>query len=140
MSQSAQSDKDPDLSQAIRQLESLLDSQSDTDSDSDDTLPVLDEIVDTDAQGPDDDFDVEFELSSPETSFSDAAEPDPEQISVVLERIAGQMDTELESVVSLLKQNMLEAFKSELATALNMDPRDLDKALDMHAGRQDGEP
>ncbi len=135
----SQSDNDTDLSHAIRQLETLLDSQPDTDSDGGDKLPVLDEIVDADAQGPDDDFDAEFEPSSSGTSFSNAAGPDPEQIRAVLERIAGQMDTELESVVSLLKQNMLEAFKSELATALNMDPRDLDKALDNHAGRQNSE-
>jgi len=139
MSQSAQSGKDPDLSQAIRQLESLLDSQSETDSEGGNNLPVLDEVVDTDAQGPDDDFNVEFELASSGTSFGNAAEPDPEQIRALLERIAGQMDTELESVVSLLKQNMLESFKNELATALNMDPQDLDKTLDTYAGQQNGD-
>lgn len=127
----SQSDKDADLSHAIKQLETLLDSQTGDGEPGGEKLPVLDEIVDTDAEGSDGTF--EFELAESGTPFSSTTKPDPEQIRAVLDRIAGQMETELESVIGILKQNMLEEFRNELATVLNMDPQQ----LDTHTSRRD---
>ena len=118
----SQSDKDPDLSGAIKQLEALLDAQSDSEEQSGDRLPVLDEVVDTDAM---DGFDDAFEVDLTSVSPGSTAGPDPEQLRAVLERVAGQMETELENVVGMLKQNMLEEFRNELAAALNIDPQQI---------------
>ncbi|MDZ7735280.1 MAG: hypothetical protein U5P41_03405 [Gammaproteobacteria bacterium] len=84
---------------------------------------MLDEIVDTDAESSDGTF--EFELTASGTPFSGTTKPDPEQIRAVLDRIAGQMEIELESVIGMLKQNMLEEFRNEIAAVLNMDPQQL---------------
>jgi len=131
----SQSDKDADLSRAIKQLETLLDSQASNEEPGGEKLPVLDEIVDTDTEGSDGTF--EFELTASGTPFSSTTRPDPEQIRAVLDRIAGQMDTELESVIGVLKQNMLEEFRSEIAAVLNMDPQQLDTHT---SGRNDQKP
>lgn len=118
----SQSDENPDLSGAIRQLEALLDAQSDSEEQSGDGLPVLDEVVDTDGM---DSFDNAFEVDFMSPPPSDTARPDPEQLRAMLERVAGHMETELENVVGMLKQNMLEEFRNELAAALNIDPQQI---------------
>lgn len=118
----SQSDKNADLSGAIKQLEALLDAQSDDAGHDSEQLPVLDEIVDP--EDPDSNaLDNAFDLSA--ASGVETARPDPQQIRALLERVAEQMDTELENVAGMLKQNMLKEFRNELASALNMDPQQL---------------
>lgn len=126
----SQSDKNPDLSGAIRQLEALLDAQTDGDEQGEPQLPLLDEIVDDDSV---DSLDDAFDLNA---SSSTPAQPDPEQLRAVVERLAEQMDTELENIGVMLKQNMLEEFRKELAAALNMDPQQLRAATSEQKNKQ----
>ncbi len=125
MNHSTQSNKDPDLSQAIRQLESLLDSQSEITLDDDEALPVLDEVVqsgDEVVADPADTFTV--------TSLNPTQQPEPALIRAALERIASHFDTELSRISDELKQRMIAECKDEIAAALNMDPETLEQQLD----------
>lgn len=125
MSQSAKSNKDPDLGQAIRQLESLLDSQPEMTLDDDERLPVLDEVVQSDDEFVTNPADA-FTVSSP----SQAQQLEPAVVRTALERIAGHFDTELARVSDELKQRMIAECKDEMAAALNMDPETLEQQLD----------
>lgn len=128
MNQSAESKKDTDLSQAIRQLESLIDSQPEITLDDDEALPVLDEVVQSDdaiADNPADTFTV--------NSLNPAPQPEPALVRAALERIAGHFDTELARVSDELKQRMIAECKDEIATALNMDPETLEQQLDRNS-------
>jgi len=120
----SQSDKNADLSGAIRELETLLDGHPDDEYGDGEELPLLDEIVDPD--DPDafviDGAEGEFAVPAP---AGETPRPDPAEIRALLDRIAAQMETELDQVVGLLKQNMLEEFRNELAAALDMDPQQL---------------
>lgn len=120
----SQSDRDADLSGAIKQLEALLDAQPDNDGS--EQLPVLDDVIEPGTEEAGEAF--EQQIATP--SFTGTTRPDPEQIRALLDRIAEQMEAELESVVGMLKHNMLKEFRNELATALNIDPQQLDTYTD----------
>lgn len=119
-------DKDADLGDALRQLETLLDSKTSSDDPDPaaDNLPVLDDIVDPE--------EYSHEMNDAITGLTsvltadEATRPDPRQIRDLIDGLAEQMEVELETVVGMLKHSVLHEFKSELATALNLDPQQLD--------------
>lgn len=111
---------DADLGDAIRQLETLLDSQADGDSPASEKLPLLDDIVEGEDSEPLADADAAAPSATP------AARPDPQQIRQLLDQLADQLETELETVVGMLKHSILTEFRSELAAALKLDPQQLD--------------
>ncbi len=107
---------DADLGDAIRQLETLLDSQADDDSPASEKLPLLDDIVESE----DSEALAGADAAAPTTA--PAARPDPQQIRQVLDQLAEQLETELETVVGMLKHSILTEFRNELAAALKLDP------------------
>ena len=134
MSQPTEPNNDPDLSQAIRQLESLLDSQSEMTLDDDEALPVLDEIVQSEDEvmnNPADTFTV--------NTLTPNRQPEPALVRAALERIADHFDTELARVGDELKQRMIAECKDEIAAALNMDPETLEQQLHEHPTTQTNE-
>lgn len=120
--------QDESLTGAIRQLEALLDAQSGHEEHETEQLPILDEVVDPDAieaWGIEDTAENSPAAQADESSL--AAAPDAEKIRTALDRVARQMETELDNVVSTLRSNMLQEFRNELAAALNMDPKTLER-------------
>lgn len=114
---------DADLGDAIRQLETLLDSQADDGSPASEKLPLLDDIVaDDDSEPAADDH------AAAPSAVPAAAGPDPQQIRQLLDQLAEQLETELETVVGMLKYSVLTEFRNELAAALKLDPQQLDSA------------
>lgn len=121
-------DKDADLGDALRQLETLLDTQTSSDNPAEEKLPVLDDVVDPEEYSPEMN-DAITGLTSALTA-DEATRPDPRQIRELIDGLAEQMEVELETVVGMLKHSMLHEFKSELAAALKLDPQQLDSQND----------
>lgn len=115
-----------DLGDALKQLETLLDTQTGDDEASEPELPVLDDVVDPDAVLPNDAAEEAAAELTAALSTDENARPDPRVIRQLLDQLAGRMEIELESVVGLLKYNVLQEFRQELANALQLDVQELD--------------
>lgn len=125
---------DADLGDAIHQLEKLLHTQTQTESfatgaGDNEALPILDDVVD-DASGDEDivvnDKADDIDIVAAPLSHNTDTRPDPQAIRKLLDQLAAQMETELETVVDMLKHSVLQEFKTELAAALKIDPLQLD--------------
>lgn len=121
---------DSDLADAIQQLESLLDSQTQAELTADgnkESLPILDDVVTSQDAAHDDEFDID-DSDKPATTLPHGSNerPDPQAIRHLLDQLSTQLETELDSVVDLLKHNALREFRTELAAALKIDPQQLD--------------
>lgn len=89
----------------------------------DQNLPVLDDIIDPEADGSGEltDFGsmTQAETSKPQTTETELARE-------ALQRLSEQMEMELEVLVSMLKENMMNEFREKLASVLGIDPQQLE--------------
>lgn len=117
------------LGRALKQLEALLEARTrenqtgEPEVSTDQNLPVLDDIIDPEADGSGEMTDF-GSMTPAETSRPQITEA--ELARDALQRLSEQMEIELEVLVSMLKENMMNEFREKLASVLGIDPQQLE--------------